>query len=257
MLLNCTREPKSWSTCPRLLIVTYFWIQRGSLLFDRNKKLTWVSPVPLGRHLLNFWILSVPGASSVSLASLRITSDFWNNVVIDQQNLFAALQESSVVLMIIWLDFPWRNTSILIVPPIPLMGPLPWWATLQCQSMPIDQQIGTVGGNKLKDEARPELCCTSITPKNNFCQRYIFPHFFDDEINTRQHCSPGGEQTESWLFKIGTLNIILLFVFIWFAISTWRTVSPSFILVLHELYVANYVCFLLMCSLSSITICNQ
>ena len=63
--------------------------------------------------------------------------------------------------------------------------------------MPIDQQIGTVGGNKLKDEARPELCCTSITPKNNFCQRYIFPHFFDDEINTRQHCRPSGEQTES------------------------------------------------------------
>lgn len=193
--------------------------------------------------------------SSVSLASLRITSDFWNNVVIDQQNLFAAVQESSAVLMIIWLDFPWRNTSILIVPPIPLMGSLPWWATLQCQSMPIDQQIETGGGNKLKDEARPELCCTSITPKNNFCQRYMFPHFFDDETYTHQHCYPGGEQTESWLFKISTLNIILLFVFIWLAISTWRIVSPSFILVLHELYVANYVCFLLMCSLSSITIC--
>ena len=56
--------------------------------------------------------------------------------------------------------------------------------------MSIDQQIRMVGRNKLKDEARPELRCTSITPKNNFCQCYMFLHFFDDETNTHQRCYP-------------------------------------------------------------------
>ena len=56
--------------------------------------------------------------------------------------------------------------------------------------MPIDQQIGTVGGNKFKDEARPELQYTSITLKNNFCQHYMFLYFSDDEINAHQRCYP-------------------------------------------------------------------
>ena len=56
--------------------------------------------------------------------------------------------------------------------------------------MSIDQQIGTVGGNKYKGEARPELQYTSITLKNNFCQHYMFLYFSDDEINAHQRCYP-------------------------------------------------------------------
>ena len=113
-------------------LVVYLWVQQSSLLFDRKEKLIWVSPVALGRHGVNLWILSVPfmiGAFSKSLGSLRITSDFWNNMVIQRQSWFPASQKSSAELMIIWPDFTWRNTTFLTTLPFPSMSPLPWWAS--------------------------------------------------------------------------------------------------------------------------------
>ena len=45
-------------------------VQQGPLLFDRKKKLIWISPVVVGGNCVNLLILSVPGiigASSISL----------------------------------------------------------------------------------------------------------------------------------------------------------------------------------------------
>ena len=46
-----------------------FRVQQSSLLFNRKKKLMWVSPVAVGGHCVNLRIVSVPGmigASSIS-----------------------------------------------------------------------------------------------------------------------------------------------------------------------------------------------
>ena len=96
--------------------------------------LVWFSPVAVGWLRVNMWILSVPGmigASSISLGSLRITSNFWNNVVIEEENWSATLQKSSAGLMIIWPDLIWRNKFFICATYV-IYGLFTWWVSLWC-----------------------------------------------------------------------------------------------------------------------------
>ena len=201
MVLNCAWESKSWSASLHLFLVVYFSVQQDSLLFDRKEKLIWISPVAVGGRRVNLRILSVPvmiGACSISLGSPRITSDFWNNVVIEGQNWLADLQKSSAELMTIWPDFTIFNCATY-----PVHGP---FAMIGFIIMPINQQIGTVGGISLKDEERPELRCTSVTPRITFVSAICF--FFDDEIDTYQRCYTSVTATLIEVFCSYSFNFI-------------------------------------------------
>ena len=122
---------------------------------------------------VNLWIFSIAGMiDPPSIGSLRITSDIWNNVVIE-------VKKCSFTKIFWRVDDNLTQYKIFDGATYPIYG---LFAMIGFIIMPIDQRIKTVGGNKLQDKARPEFHSQFIFPKNNVCQHYMFLHFSDDEI---------------------------------------------------------------------------
>ena len=163
MLLNCKRESKSRSMCPHLLLLAYFWVQPGYSIGRKDwfgfLRLQWENMCEV-MNLKCFWydwrFFNITRFMKNHIWFLKLRGNWRTKLVCSLTKNFCRVGRNLTRLYLTKYNI-FNCATFLVHGLFILMGFI---------ITSIDQQIGTVDGNKLKGEARPGLLCTSITPKN-------------------------------------------------------------------------------------------